>query len=104
MSSDGNKKTTSHRDVRATPLDDDGELWVLSMPEPGASADAAVGVLSSAESEVARLAARGLSNRAIAELRETSERTVANQLRSVYGKLDLHSRGELAAWYAALSR
>ncbi len=57
--------------------------------------------LSPAEREVAGLAARGLSNRRIAAQRRTAERTVANQLSSIYRKLGVASRRELTA---ALSR
>jgi DNA-binding CsgD family transcriptional regulator len=55
------------------------------MPEP----------LSRAEREVATLAYEGLSNAEIATRRGTSERTVANQLASVYRKLHVSSRDEL---------
>lgn len=51
--------------------------------------------LSPAEAEVARLVFDGQSNREIAETRGTSERTVANQLRSIYRKLEVSSREEL---------
>jgi DNA-binding NarL/FixJ family response regulator len=50
-----------------------------------------------AEAEVARAAVSGLSNREIANRRFSSPRTVAAQLRSVYRKLGVHSRTELAA-------
>lgn len=48
------------------------------------------------EREVAALAARGLSNRAIAELLFVSVRTIENQLHRVYGKLGVAGREELA--------
>lgn len=102
--SSGSKKTNLNREIRATPLDGDGELWVLSMPVLGAAGEDSMEVLSAAESEVARLAARGLSNREIAKFRTTSERTVANQLRSVYVKLGVHSRGELAARMSSMGK
>jgi DNA-binding NarL/FixJ family response regulator len=53
--------------------------------------------LTAAEHEVARLAARGLSNAAIASIRSTSPRTIANQLARIYDKLEVSSRAELAA-------
>lgn len=53
--------------------------------------------LTSAELEVARLAVAGGSNRAIARLRGTSARTVANQIASAFRKLGVGSRSELAA-------
>jgi DNA-binding NarL/FixJ family response regulator len=53
--------------------------------------------LSEAERAVVVLAARGLSNRAIAGQRGTSVRTVAKQLASAYGKLGISGRRELGA-------
>ncbi len=53
--------------------------------------------LSRAERAVAELAARGLSNAEIAKRRRCSPRTVANQLASVFVKLGIESRSELAA-------
>ena len=70
------------------------ELVVVSVPRPSPQE---IDTLTEAEAEVAELALRGLSNREIADARGTSERTVANQLASVYRKLDVHSRAELAA-------
>lgn len=52
--------------------------------------------LSKAEKAVARAAIAGKSNAQIASERETSLRTVANQLRSVYAKLGVSSRLALA--------
>jgi DNA-binding NarL/FixJ family response regulator len=48
--------------------------------------------LSPAELHVARLAARGRSNAAIAELRRTSKHTVARQVNSMLKKLGVGSR------------
>jgi DNA-binding CsgD family transcriptional regulator len=53
--------------------------------------------LTRAEHEVALLVLEGKTNADIARLRRTSARTVANQLRSVYNKLGVSSRAELAA-------
>ena len=53
--------------------------------------------LSPAEREVALLAAQGATNAAIGARRESAERTVANQMHSVFEKLGVHSRAELAA-------
>lgn len=71
---------------------DGRRLWVFAMS--GLMADS---VLSTGEAEVARLAARGLPNAAIAERRGTSPRTVANQIARVLSKLRLPSRHALAA-------
>lgn len=53
--------------------------------------------LTAAERAVTRLALEGLSNREMAVRRRASERTIANQLASVFRKLNLGSRRELAA-------
>jgi DNA-binding CsgD family transcriptional regulator len=53
--------------------------------------------LSPREREVSLLAARGLSNRAIADELVLSVRTVENHLRSAYVKLGITRRGELVA-------
>jgi DNA-binding CsgD family transcriptional regulator len=55
------------------------------------------GDLTSAEREVALLALAGKSNNEIADARHCSVRTVANQLQSVFRKLGIRSRAELAA-------
>jgi DNA-binding CsgD family transcriptional regulator len=54
-------------------------------------------VLTRREREVAALAARGLSNREVADLLFVSVRTIENQLHRVYGKLGVARREELAA-------
>jgi DNA-binding NarL/FixJ family response regulator len=53
--------------------------------------------LTPSERDVALRAFEGASNRAIATARGTSERTIANQLKSIYRKLGVYSRAELAA-------
>ncbi|WP_345005810.1 helix-turn-helix transcriptional regulator, partial [Dactylosporangium siamense] len=53
--------------------------------------------LTRREREVALLAARGLSNRDIAERLTVSGRTVENHLARVYLKLGVHGREGLAA-------
>lgn len=53
--------------------------------------------LSAAEGEVAELVLAGKTNQEVAELRATSVRTVANQLASIYKKLGVNSRSELAS-------
>ncbi len=52
--------------------------------------------LTMREEEIARLAARGLSSREISDDLIISRRTVDNHLASVYAKLGLHHREELA--------
>jgi DNA-binding CsgD family transcriptional regulator len=70
---------------------DDGELVVLSFslcPERCAA-------LTPAESEVAALVLEARSNAEIARVRGASERTVANQVSSIFRKLGVRSRLEL---------
>jgi DNA-binding CsgD family transcriptional regulator len=59
--------------------------------------DSGPAVLSPREREVARLAAAGLTNRAIAEQLSLSRRTVENHLHRVFGKLGVARRHDLAA-------
>jgi DNA-binding NarL/FixJ family response regulator len=69
-------------------------LMVTSMPvEPRDG----LGTLTAIERAVARDAIAGLSNAAIAKKRRRAVRTIANQLASVYRKLGVGSRAELAA-------
>ena len=73
----------------------DGELSVLSVDaRPQAAAAAS---LSPAELEVASYAIRGFSNDRIARERQVSARTIANQLRSIFEKLGVSTRSQLAA-------
>ena len=53
--------------------------------------------LTPAEREVARAVLRGLTNEQVARMRGCSPRTVAVQLASIYRKLEIASRSELAA-------
>ena len=56
--------------------------------------------LSTCERDVAALVLRGASNAQIAAARAKSARTIANQVASVFRKLGVRSRGELAARFA----
>ena len=56
--------------------------------------------LSKREYEVAALVAEGRSNRSIAENLSLSERTVENHIASIFAKLSLRSRAEIAAHVA----
>lgn len=67
-------------------------LIVVSAPLAGAH-----GALTLVEREVAQLIARGMSNAEIARSRGTSVRTVANQVRSIFMKLDVDCRRKVAA-------
>jgi DNA-binding NarL/FixJ family response regulator len=70
------------------------ELIVVSFPLAQRELPA---TLSAAEKEVLRLLLRGLSNQEIATERKTALRTVANQVASIFAKVRVRSRVELAA-------
>jgi DNA-binding NarL/FixJ family response regulator len=55
--------------------------------------------LTPAEAQVAVLLLKGLSHKEAAEVRNTSERTVREQARSLYRKAGLAGRSELAAFF-----
>jgi DNA-binding NarL/FixJ family response regulator len=79
--------------IFATRLRAEGkDLFVLSLPSPAARLP---NVLTVAERHVAGLVLDGLSNRTIAQVRGTSVRTVANQIASVFRKLNVTGRAEL---------
>ena len=75
-------------------LDDDTKIHVLASAAKRSRLPVAE-VLSAAELEVAKLAAAGHTNAAIASRRSSSERTVANQMAAVLRKLGLRSRAHL---------
>lgn len=91
MASQG-KGSDSH--VRLSSVAIDGqELVVLSSPTgPGSAVD----MLTASERAVADLVLAGRSTRDIAAHRGTAERTVSNQIQSIYRKLGVRSREELA--------
>jgi DNA-binding CsgD family transcriptional regulator len=70
----------------------DQELAVLSFPAPALELPSS---LSAAEREIVLALAEGLSNAAIARQRGTSTRTVANQVSSLFRKMNVRSRTEL---------
>lgn len=57
--------------------------------------------LTPREHEIARLVARGLTNREIADLLVVSPETVKTHVSHILRKLDLRSRHQVAAWYHA---
>lgn len=59
------------------------------------------GPLTAREYEVARLVARGLTNRGIAEALHISERTAENHVQHMLTKLGFGSRSQIAAWIGA---
>jgi DNA-binding CsgD family transcriptional regulator len=60
-----------------------------ALPEPSCI------ILSPREQEVARLVAKGLSNKAIAAVLDISPWTVSTHLRRIFTKLDVGSRAEM---------
>jgi len=58
-------------------------------------------VPSRREQQIIELVAQGLKNREIAQITGTTEHVVKNYLRSIYDKLGLWNRVELALWYEA---
>jgi DNA-binding NarL/FixJ family response regulator len=55
-------------------------------------------VLTVREMEIARLIARGLSNRGIAAELTISPATAARHVANIFGKLGFTSRAQVAAW------
>lgn len=55
--------------------------------------------LTGAESEVGLLLLKGLSHKEVADVRQTSERTVREQSRSLYRKAGLGGRASLSAFF-----
>lgn len=83
-------------DLEVFDLDIAGESFVVMSVSAVTPTTASPAGLSEAEREVAQDAAAGLSNAAIAKKRKRSPRTIANQLASIYRKLSIASRAELA--------
>ena len=93
---------------RAMSLDEAIAYALAVEPQPGPvesprapSATDAGGPLSRREVEVARLIARGLTSRGIAEELIVSEKTVDAHADHIRTKLGLRSRAEIAAWAVA---
>lgn len=57
--------------------------------------------LSPRERHVIELVAAGLTNRDVAEILEITEFVVKNYLRTIYDKIGVWNRLELALWYEA---
>ena len=55
--------------------------------------------LTKSEKEVALLLLKGLSTKEIAEIRETSEKTISQQASSIYHKAKIQGRVELSAYF-----
>jgi len=62
------------------------------------TADTAGSPLSPRELEVARLVARGLTNKQIGQALYVSERTAENHVQHILTKLGLRNRSQIAVW------
>jgi DNA-binding NarL/FixJ family response regulator len=96
--------TSPPADLAARVIEIDGESFLLLRYSDGRAEEPWPEGVTASEQAVARLIIDGLSNREIARRRGTSVATVSNQLRSLYAKLDIHSRAELAAWFVRGNR
>lgn len=77
-----------------------GLLRQLGTRSRAKSRTTSVGPLTRRELEIARLVASGLKNGEVASQLFLSEKTVAAHLSNIYGKVDVRSRVQLAAWLA----
>jgi DNA-binding NarL/FixJ family response regulator len=59
------------------------------------------GIPNVREQRVIELVARGLKNKEVADEIGTTEHVIKNYLRTIYDKLGLWNRVELALWYEA---
>lgn len=82
---------TPPADLVAYELEPGKVLFVHSIPRPSVKG------LTPAEQEVLALVLDGFDNASIAEARKTTTRTVANQVASIFRKVGVASRSELAA-------
>ena len=80
--------------IRAAVFDPDGENVVVAMPREMLREGRSGGVLSPRETEILLFAARGLSNRQIADSLHLSAATVKRHLANIYLKMGVGSRGE----------
>ncbi|GHG53549.1 helix-turn-helix transcriptional regulator [Sinomonas cellulolyticus] len=74
------------------------DLAALPADAPGSPAESPGAPLTDREVEVVRLAAQGLTNRAIAGRLVISEKTVARHLANIYAKLGIASRAAATAY------
>jgi DNA-binding NarL/FixJ family response regulator len=87
--------------VRATRVEiGAGNYVLLSFPRARDVLDA----LTAAERHVALAVLAGLSNGEVAQMRGSSPRTIANQVATIFRKLAVRSRAELAVLVTAPAR
>ena len=89
-----NGNGTGDAEAKLLDVQVDGVRYILVRRQ--LRADGKIG-LSPREREIVRLIARGLPNKAIAEILDVSLWTVATHLRRVFGKLGVSSRAEMVA-------
>ena len=82
-------------------LSEDDSSMIASRTPEQTSTTPRPSALTRREREVAKLVARGLTNRRIAKELVLSERTVENHVSNILKKLKLSSRSEVAAWVEA---
>ena len=94
------KKTSSDLIVRSIRKVNSGEMWLDSGTTSTIAArlDSKTAELSRRECEIAQLVAHGLKNKQMAEKMFISEQTVKNHLHSIYQKLGVSDRVELAIY------
>ncbi|MEV0401309.1 LuxR C-terminal-related transcriptional regulator [Actinoallomurus sp. NPDC050550] len=80
--------------------DDEALAYALEQPSPssGPSGAAPGSPLTRRETEVARLIAKGMSNRQIASALVVAERTAEGHVERILHKLGFHSRTQIARW------
>ena len=61
-------------------------------------------LLTARERQVVRLIAEGLTNKQIAARLTISERTAESHVEQIRGKLSLHNRAQIAAWFSGSAR
>jgi ATP/maltotriose-dependent transcriptional regulator MalT len=88
---------------RAMTLDEASPL-ALDAKTPSAPVPSNATPLTSRELEVARLVARGLTNRQIADELVVTVRTAENHVQHILEKLDLANRAQIASWATSISQ
>lgn len=92
-------------ETRLKNLEEESERWKrqIAPVRPGLSAAIDRQFLSwqltPAEQEIARLILKGLTNKEIASLRESTEQTIKQQTNAIYRKSGLASRAQLSAFF-----
>ena len=93
LMSDDQEKPGAGSETRLPSFTADGrEFMVVSCPNPSLTE---YDQLTTSEKAVARAVIDGLSNAEIAQRRDRSPRTIANQVKTIFRKLGVSSRAEL---------